>query len=159
MSFLKRLWHLAIAILGSTQVRIWHLVVGFLITTGVSIWIAQSNRHEDLLIARSNNLVVTSSDFENRVSAFVSSGDQFDTLNPEDLGALLNNVEQQLAALNQLAPSLKGSQKQLSDDYVRALISVRQILRDGLKREETRDFGMAALEVTRARNALIETLG
>lgn len=147
-------------VLNSTEVRIWHIVLGFFVTSIFAWHSSNVDRYQDLLLDRSQNLVEVSSDFENRVSSFLTSGKSFESLQPDGLAALLLNIENQIGALNQIAPTLKSDQQRMYvDDYNRSLITLRRILRDGLDPKDTQEFGAAAQELVRARDGLLSTFG
>jgi hypothetical protein len=145
-----------LARLQETELRLWHIIVGFAASTAISWLHTGWDQQRDLIVERSDELVAASSQFENNVNALVTSGSTFEELSPAKLALLYGNVEAQISALNKIRPILTGTEEQkLAEEYAVLLISVRNLLDDGLQPSETRDFGIAAQSLVSTRDRLL----
>lgn len=146
------------------ELKLWHMIVGFVCATLISTalgqfaqsWGNQQEMNAQIYRDRSQNLLDYASDFENRVSAFVSSSDEFSTLSPTDSALLQANIESQISALIKLRQLFSHQESiDLADQYAFQLVKVRELLADGFEPLETIEFGVAALEIVRLRDALL----
>lgn len=150
--------------LQETELKLWHMIVGFVCATLISTalgqlaqsWGNQQDMNAQIYRDRSQHLLDFASDFENRVNAFVSSSDDFNTLSPTESALLQANIESQISALIKLRQLFSNQERiDLADQYAFQLVKIRELLADGFEPLETVEFGVAALEIVRLRDALL----
>lgn len=150
--------------LQETELKLWHMIVGFICATIISTaigqlaqsWGNQADMQAQMYRDRSKELLDVASDFENRVNAYVSSADNFEELSPRESALLQANIESQISALIKLRQLFSSPEKtRIADQYAEKLVVIRELLADGFIPEETREFGVTAIEITKLRDELL----
>ena len=138
------------------------MIVAALATIALNYWVSSVNadhsRRYAIIDNRVADLSVPAAEFENRVSAFISSGAQPGIFDDKQRDDLLDNVQKQISALNRIMPFLSDAQRPIADKYAYSLIKIRDILQDKKVVESARTFGEAAIAVTQLRQKLIRSL-